>query len=104
MITYQIVITEPAENDLQFIINYISKELQNPFAAKNLLDKVVENINHLKILPGRFSLVNDIILANRGIRKLTVDNYIIFFIVSETNRYVTIIRILYGKRHWQHLL
>lgn len=54
MITYQTVITEPAESDLQSIINYISMELQNPLAARNLLVKIADSINLLKTLPKRF--------------------------------------------------
>jgi len=46
----------------------------------------------------------DNILANQGIRKITVDNYIVFYNVSDTNKCVTIIRILYGKRNWKDVL
>lgn len=80
MIVFQLVITEPAEHDLHTIINYVSKKLQNPLAAKELLNKISHNLNHLKTFPNRFPLVNDIILANRGIRKATIDNYIIFIL------------------------
>lgn len=104
MTVFQIDITEPAEHDLQSIINYISKELQNPSAAKTLLVKIVENVDHLKTFPKRFPLVNDIILANQGVRKATIENYLVFYTVSESNKRVTIIRILYAKRNWEDLL
>lgn len=99
MTVFQVVITEPAEHDLQAIIDYVSKELQNPLAAQTLLAKISNNVHHLKTLPKRFPLVNDIILANQGIRKAIVDRYLIFYTVSESNKRVTIIRILYAKRN-----
>jgi len=39
MTVLQVVITEPAKHDLQTIIVYISKNLQNTLAAKTLLEK-----------------------------------------------------------------
>lgn len=104
MTVFQVFITEPAEHDIHAIVNYVSKELQNPLAAQDLLNKISHNINHLKTFPNRFPLVNDIILANQGIRKATVDHYLIFYTVSETLKHVTIIRILYAKRNWRDLL
>ena len=104
MTVFQVVITEPAEHDLQAIIVYISKKLQNPLAAKTLLEKISNNVYHLKTLPNRFPLVNDLILANQGIRKTTVNNSLIFYTMSESIKRVTIIRILYAKRNWEGLL
>lgn len=43
-------------------------------------------------------------LSYQGIRKLLIGNYVIFYIVREENRMVTILRILYGKREWLNIL
>lgn len=104
MMIFQVVITEPAEHDLQKIIDYISNELQNPYAAIDLLNKISHHVHDLETLPKRFPLVDDIILANQGIRKATVHNYLIFYTISESVKQVTIIRILYAKRNWKDLL
>lgn len=69
MTVFQVVITEHAEHDVQSIIDYVSKELQNPSATQSYLNKVSNNLHHLKTLPKRFPLVNDIILAHQGIQK-----------------------------------
>lgn len=98
------VITEPAENDLKKIADYIAKELMEPSTAQHMITKVSEAIFELEQMPERYVLVNDARLTNQGIRKLMVDNYIIFYIVSEKNQSVSIIRILYGRRDWNHLL
>jgi len=39
-----------------------------------------------------------------GVRKLFVENYIVFYIVDEDKREVHILRILYNRREWQTLL
>jgi len=55
-------------------------------------------------LPVRPALVADKLLAAQGIRKLIVENYIVFYVISETDETVTVIRILYGGRDWECLL
>ncbi len=101
---YSIMITEPAEADLLEIADYIANELKEPSAAQQLMARLVESIFVLEQLPFRYALVSDERLAYQGIRKLAVENYLVFYIVSEKNKLVTIIRILYGKREWNNLL
>jgi addiction module RelE/StbE family toxin len=99
-----LVITEPAEADLKEIADYIAKELREPSTAQHLITKIAESILNLEQMPQRYALVSDERLANQGIRKLLVDNYIVFYVVSEKNQSVSIIKILYGKRDWNNLL
>ncbi|MGG1657978.1 type II toxin-antitoxin system RelE/ParE family toxin [Brevibacillus sp. NRS-1366] len=104
MKNYSIMITGPAEADLLEIVDYIADELKNPAAANQLMVKLAESILELEQLPFRYALVSDEQLAYQGIRKLVVENYIVFYIVSENNKLVTIVRVLYGKREWNNLL
>ncbi|MDD2443652.1 MAG: type II toxin-antitoxin system RelE/ParE family toxin [Desulfotomaculaceae bacterium] len=43
-------------------------------------------------------------LALCGIRKALVENYIVFYVISTEDKVVTIMRILYSRRNWEHLL
>ena len=104
MSTYDIQITESAEKDLHEIGSYISKELLEPTTAKKMISKIAKGINSLEDMPLRNAVVADEKLAYKGIRKIMVDNYIIFYIVTEENKTVTILRILYGRRDWMNLL
>lgn len=101
---YKIEITEPAENDLRSIGLYISKELLDPDTAKKVITKIGEAIMKLEELPLRNGLVSDERLCIKGIRKIIIDNYIVFYNADEQNRLVTIVRILYNKRDWISLL
>lgn len=98
MSTYKIQITEPAERDLYEIGAYISKELLEPETAKKVISKIAKSINSLEDMPLRNSVVADHKLAYEGIRKIMADNYIIFYIATEEDETVTIIRILYSRR------
>lgn len=104
MSRYIIEITEPAENDLFEIGYYIAKELLDPDIAKKVIDKIGETIIKLEEMPLRNALVADERLALQGIRKIIIDNYLVFYIVTEEMKTVTIVRILYGRRDWINLL
>lgn len=101
---YNIQITEPAENDLRQIRNYISEELLEPSIANRLVNKIGEAIFTLEEMPVRNAFVSDEGFAAQGIRKILVENYIIFYIISEESKMITILRILYCRRHWVDLL
>lgn len=104
MCTYNIQITEPAEDDLYEIGVYISKELLEPETAKKVISKIAKGINSLEDMPLRNALVADKRLAYKGIRKIILDNYIVFYIANDESKIITIIRILYNRRDWLNLL
>jgi len=101
---YSIVTTRRAKNDLIDIGLYIAEQLHSPKAAIDLLDYIEQHILSLEQMPKKFALVSDERLANLGIRKLPVKNYLIFYFIDEQTKTVTITRILYGRRDWAHLL
>ncbi|HUC94053.1 MAG TPA: type II toxin-antitoxin system RelE/ParE family toxin [Paenibacillus sp.] len=100
MTSYNIVVTELAEHDLLGIADYIAKELREPSTAMQVVAAIGEAIMGLEQFPLRNGLVRDERLAAQGIRMLIVNNYIIFYAVSEHAKTVTIVRILYAKREW----
>ncbi|MGQ9778732.1 MAG: type II toxin-antitoxin system RelE/ParE family toxin [Bacillota bacterium] len=104
MKSYKVLITRPAIEDLRSIADYIATELKEPSTAKKLIGKIKEAIMSLGEMPARHPLVADEDLAAQGIRWLMVDNYMVFYVVSEKNRTVVVIRILYGRRDWINLL
>lgn len=101
---YNIQITEPAEKDLHEIAVYIAKELLEPETAKKIVSKIAKAIINLEDMPFRNAIITDARLTHIGIGKTFVDNYIVFYIVTEESKTVTIIRILYTRRNWINLL
>jgi len=101
---YNIEITKPAENDLREIGLYIVNELLEPDIAIKKIERISDGILKLEEMPFRNTLVKDERLAFQGIHKVIIDNYIIFYNISEELKIVTIIRILHSKRNWIDLL
>ena len=104
MLKYNLAIAEAAEADLDEIADYISYELKEPTTALKQLARIQEAMGTLEELPERHSLVKDKYLAAKGIRKLPIDNYLLFYTVNKSANTVNIVRILHGRRDWESIL
>ena len=56
----------------------------------------------MKYSPEIYAIIDDDIIKKLEIRKLIVDNYIVFFRIK--NDSIQIVRIMYGRRNWINLL
>ena len=101
---YHIDITEPAENDINEAVKYITDQLLNPSAAGKLIDDVEYAIYSLADMPQRHALVRDEDLAGLGFRFMPVKNYLVFYIIREEKKTVVIQRFLYNRRDWTTIL
>ena len=101
---FNVVIEDAAEKDLIAILTYISETLHEPAAAKRIYLSIREALSGLDHRPFRFQLVGDEKYAASGLRKLPVENYIVFYVADEAAKTVHILRILYARREWQNLL
>lgn len=101
---YQLHITRTAERDFNQAADYIEFVLKNPQAADNLLAEADKKIRALLLFPKEHPLAEDKLLAFWGIRFMTVKNYLVFYVVSEEKRQVTVIRFLYAKSNWYSIL
>jgi len=101
---YRIRIMKPAQTDMREIYKYIADELQNQTAAVSRISLIDEAIQSLKEQPARFPLVRDEYLASKGYRMIVVKTHLVFFIIREESKAVSIMRILYGRRDWLRIL
>ena len=96
--------TEKAEQDLDEILRYIAVDLVNPTAAQNLGRKVFEKIDMVRTFPESGAPVDNEFLADKTVRKLSVDNYVIYYKPHYEEKVISIIRIVYGKRNLDEIL
>lgn len=101
---YYLHITAASERDMALAANHIDFVLKNPQAADHLLDEAERQINALAQFPKKFPLVEDKLLGSWGIRFTKVNNYLAFYIISEEDQQVNIVRFLYGKSNWASIL
>lgn len=101
---YELRITRAAENDLNEATDYIEFVLMNPQAADHLLDAVEKTLPMLSEYAERHALVDDPVLKAWGIRFVQIKNYLAFYMITEDEEKVYIVRFLYGKRNWISIL
>lgn len=102
MKSYNIEYSKEAKQDLIDIKKYIKYNLQEPSTAQKLITKIRNQINSLKSNPEIYAIIDDDIIKKLEIRKLIVDNYIVFYRMK--NNDIEIVRIMYGRRNWIDLL
>ena len=101
---YSYRFTEKAEQDFDEILQYISVDLVNPAAAQNLGRKIFEQIGMVRAFPNSGTLVDNEFLSDKSVRKLSVDNYIIYYKAHYDEKMISVIRIVYGKRNLDEIL
>ena len=99
---YNIEYSLDAKQDLIEIKQYIKYNLQEPEIAQKLILKIRKEISTLKNNPEIYTIIDDDIIKKLEIRKLMIDNYIVFYRIKNNN--IQIVRIMYGRRNWINLL
>jgi toxin ParE1/3/4 len=96
---YDIIITPAAEIDLQEIFTYIASELLQPQVAINLCNRIEQEILKLSTMPDRCAQYKREPWFSRGLRFLTVDRFLVFYITRESDCTVHVLRVMYGGRN-----
>ena len=99
---YNIEYSKESKQDLIGIKQYIKYNLQEPEIAQKLITKIRTQIDSLKYSTEIYAIIDDDIIKKLEIRKLIVDNYIVFFRIK--NDSIQIVRIMYERRNWINLL
>ena len=93
---YEVEVSEQADCDLRGIFEYIAFELQSPENASGQLDRLEEQILSLDTMPERYRKYEKEPWKSRGLRVLSVDNYVVLYISDSDKKVVTILRVMYA--------
>ncbi len=99
---YNIEYSKESKQDLIGIKQYIKYNLQEPETSQKLISKIRNEINNLKNNPEIYAIIDDELIKKLEIRKLIVDNYIVFYRIKNNN--IEIVRVMYERRNWINLL
>jgi addiction module RelE/StbE family toxin len=102
MTQYTVSVSPEAKNDLQEIKTYISKNLENPQAAKNVVSKITQQIKGLRQTPGMGHPLSPVVGFETPYRFLVCGNYLVFYRWVE--KLVLVDRIIYGGRDYVQIL
>lgn len=101
---YRVVETRQALRDLEGILSYIARTLDNPAAAAVFADEVEQCYDNLEQMPLMYELCRDPRLSALGYRKAVIRRYILIYRVSEAEQMVYILRFFSGRQNYADLI
>ncbi len=96
--TYKVKLTNAAFGQLKDAIGYISKVLLEPETALRWSERIQKDILSLSSMPLRYPLVDEEPWRTEGIRKMTVENFLVYYWVNENTASVWVTAVVYGRR------
>jgi len=101
---FKLIFSEKINNDIISSINYIKNTLNAPMAARKHLEELRKKYIKLKENPFVRPLVQNKILALKGIRFIKVKKYILIYKIDEASNTVYLYRFMYSRRDWINIL
>jgi len=98
---FQLRMTPAAAHDLDDIYYYVTNNLSAPQTADNLLNEIETAILSLRDFPHRCQHSNNEILRHRGYRRLVIHKYVVLYSIDEENKFVIVMRVLYGAMDYE---
>lgn len=86
---YAVEITEEALADMEQIYNHIAYVLLSPENALGQYNRIADEILKLDVFPERFRIMDSEPEHSKGIRRMLVDNYSVFYVIKEDSVIVT---------------
>ncbi len=98
MSEWNLTVTPEASEDLRNIHSYIANELLEPVIEKRLVDKILKSVGELSSFPLIYPLYDKEPWSERGLRKMLVGNYLVFYLANEEAKSVIVLHIFYSGR------
>lgn len=86
---YIVEITDEVLADMEQLYNYITFVLLSPENAIGQYNRIADEILKLNIFPERFRIMDSEPEHSKGIRRMDVDNYSVFYVIKEEKVIVT---------------
>ncbi len=96
---YSVLLTKDAEQDMQDIYDYIAEILQSPLDAAHQYNRLADAIEKLDMFPERCPCVKFEPERTKGIRRLIVDNYSVFYRIKDDE--VIVLNVFYSASDFE---
>lgn len=102
--TYKLEILPIAKKEIENILFYISYNLKNISAARDLSRQIFECMNTILLFPFGASIYKTKRKLEKEYRFVKVKNYLIFYTINEDIKVITIARVLYRKMNISNII
>ena len=100
---YTVRYAPQALDDLRDLYSYVAFSLKEPATAQKLVNRIRKAARSLDALPGRYPVVDWEPWQSMGMHRFTVEDFLLFYLIDQSTRTVTLVRIVYGGRDLQNL-
>jgi len=104
MTDYAVFYAPAALDDLETIYDHITYTLGNRIAGDAQEARIREEIQTLNHFPLRYERVSWEPWHSMNVRKLPIDNFVVYYSVDEIVKEVTILRIFYGGQNVEQII
>ena len=95
---YKVKLTAQAIGQIEETVQYISKILLEPETARKWADTLQYEIGKLDSMPSRYPLTEEEPWRMKGIHKMPVKNFLVYYLIDEDKKTVWIVAVIYGRR------
>ncbi len=90
--------SKSAMRDIDEIYEYIAYKLRVVGTAHSQINRIIQGIDSLEYLPNRYKIYDEELFLNQELRSFSVDDYMVFYNVVDSDKIVRIVRVIYGGR------
>lgn len=101
---YKLEFLPIAKKDIDDIIYYISHNLKNITASKKIRDLFMSSLDNIIEFPYGYSAYQSVGSLKYEYRSYRVKKFLMFYIVDERKKIITIVRVLYEKMDIDNIL
>ena len=101
---YKLEFLPVAKKDMDNIIYYISNNLKNRTAARNMANSFIKGANSILKFPYGSSVYKLTKKLEHEYRSVKIKNFLMFYTINEKEKLVTIVRVLYQKMDINNIL
>jgi len=95
--TYEVVITDPAIDDVIKIVSYIRDLTDSDDILDEYMIGILQTAKSLDSMPYRFQVSDEPVLAELEVRMAPYKDYVIAYGIDESTSSVFVYRVLYSK-------
>ena len=102
--SYKVGYSVDALDDLREIYSYVANELLVPETAVAQLGRIQKEVRSLKFMPARYALIDWKPWHSMKMHQFPVDNFIVYYLIDDEKKQVTVVRIFYGVRDVERII
>lgn len=95
---YTVKLTAQAVGQIEETVQYISKVLLAPETARKWADALQSEMKKLDAMPSRYPLTEEEPWRARGIHRMPVKHFLVYFLVDEEEQVVWVTAVIYGRK------